>query len=144
MIAAELDTTIQLVLRALHEHGIPVRRGGAPRTRDTADTRERAADTALRRLTALYQDPDVVALLREHHIPQRPMPGTITERFPTPVPVTREFLTAAYTDIGLAAAHIEQLTGQPAERILQQLHHHQIPVRHTLARSPWLQRQQHN
>jgi hypothetical protein len=125
------------VLRTLHEHGIPVRNSvRRHRTRDS--------DTALRRLAALYEDPDVVALLREHHIPQRPMPGTITQRFPTPAPVTRAFLTTAYTDIGLAAAHIEQLTGQPAERILQQLHHHQIPVRHTLARSPWLQRQQHH
>ena len=70
------------------------------------------------------------------------MPGTITQRFPAPAPITRSFLTQAYTDIGLAAAHIEQLTGQPAERVLQQLHHHRIPVRHTRSRSPWPQRQQ--
>jgi len=102
------------VLRSLHDHGIPVRRGGAPRKRDH--------DRALRRLTALYHDPDVAALLRRHRIPERPMPGTITERFPTPTPVTRSFLAEAYTEIGLAAEHIEQLTGQPAERVLQLLH----------------------
>ena len=80
-IAAELDTTIHQVLRTLHEHGIPVRRGGAPRKRD--------GDPAHARLTALYHDPDVTALLRQHRIPARPMAGTITQRFPTPAPITR-------------------------------------------------------
>ena len=80
-IAAELDTTVHLVLRTLHEHGIPVRPGGAPR--------KRGGDHALRRLTALYQDPDVAALLQRHRIPARPVAGTITERFPTPAPLTR-------------------------------------------------------
>ena len=80
-IAAELDTSIQQVLRTLHEHGIPVRRGGAPRKRAQ---RPRPA-----RLTALYLDPDVAALLHRHRIPARPMAGTITQRFPTPAPITR-------------------------------------------------------
>ena len=133
-IAAELDTSIQLVLRSLHEYGIPVRRGGAPRKGDN--------DRALRRLTALYQDPDVAALLRRHRIPERPIPGTITQRFPTPAPITRSFLAEAYTEIGLAAEHIEQLTGQPAERVLQLLHEFEIPVRPAGPQSPWLQRQQ--
>ena len=47
--------------------------------------------------------------------------GTITERFPTPVEITLSFLTEAYTQIGLAAGHIEQLTGQRADRLLQLL-----------------------
>jgi transposase-like protein len=131
-IAAELDTTIQLVLRALHDHGIPVRPSGPPRKRD--------GDQALRRLTALYQDPDVAALLRRHRIPTRPEAGTITERFPTPVTLTRPFLAEAYSEIGLATAHIEQLTGQPAEQVLQLLHEQGIPVR-SGAQSPWLRRQ---
>ena len=75
------------------------------------------------------------------------MPGTITERFPTPTPVTRSFLAEAYTEIGLAAEHIEQLTGQPAERVLQRqrqrlLRKYGIPVRPGGPQSPWLQRQQ--
>src|SRR5664280_717414 len=86
--ADELGTSVQLVLRTLHEHGIPVRRGGAPHKRDN--------DRALQRLAALYQDPDVLALLRRHRIPERPVPGTITERFPTPADVTRSFLAEAY------------------------------------------------
>ncbi len=90
---------------------------------------------------ALYQDRDVTALLGRHRIPQQPAAGTITERFPTPLEVTRSFLTEAYTEIGLAAGHIELLTGQPAEHILQLLHEHGIPVRPGGAQSPWLQRQ---
>ena len=132
-IAAELNTTSQQVLRALHEHGIPVRPGGPPR--------KRGGDQALQRLTALYQDPDVAALLQRHRIPTRPEAGTITERFPTPVTLTRPFLVEAYTEIGLATSHIEQLTGQPAECILQLLRDQGIPVRHSGPHSPWLQRQ---
>jgi len=93
----------------LHEHGIPVRRGGAPYKRDN--------DRALQRA------------------------GTITERFPTPAEVTNSFLAEAYTEIGLAAGHIEQLTGQPAERVLQMLHEQGVPIRQSGSQSPWLQRQ---
>jgi hypothetical protein len=121
------------VLRALHEHGIPVRPGGAPR--------KRGGDQALRRLTALYQDPDVVALLQRHRIPARPAAGTITDGFPTPVALTRSFLIDAYIEIGLASGHTEQLTGQPAEQVLQELHDHGIPVRTFGPPSPWLRRQ---
>ena len=134
MIAAELDTSIQQVLRTLHEHGIPVRRGGAPSQPDNAH--------ALQRLTALYQDPDVVALLREHHIPERPMAGTITQRFPTPALITRTFLAA-----GLHRDRFSCSTYRTTHRTTSRTHPAptpppQIPVRHTLARSPWLQRQQ--
>jgi hypothetical protein len=42
------------------------------------------------------------------------MPGTITQRFPTPAPVTRAFLTTAYTDIGLAGpVQHNQRSGRP-------------------------------
>ena len=131
-IAADLDTTVHLVLRTLHEHGIPVRRGGPPPKRDGAP--------AQARLAALYDDPDVTALLHQHRIPTRPMAGTITQRFPTPTPVTRSFLTEAYIEIGLAAGHIEQLTGQPAGHVLQLLHDHGITVRPSGSQSPWLRR----
>jgi hypothetical protein len=46
--------------------------------------------------------------------------------------------------IGLAAGHIVQLTRQPAERVLQLLREHGIPVRSSAALSPWLQRQRDN
>jgi len=103
---------------------------------------KRAGDpAALKRLAALYEDPDVTALLQRHGIPERPVAGTITQRFPTPSPIPSTFLAEAYTEIGLAAGHIEQLTGQPAERVLQMLHEHGVPIRQAGSQSPWLQRQ---
>ena len=80
-IAAHLDSTIQLILRALHDAGVPVRRSGIrPRRRPPDDTQL---------LAALYADPDVTAVLRappgpgtasapagQHH---RPLP-TLAER----------------------------------------------------------------
>jgi hypothetical protein len=57
-IAAHLDSTIQLVLRALHDAGVPVRRSGIrPRRRPPDDTQL---------LAALCADPDVTAVLRRH------------------------------------------------------------------------------
>jgi len=91
-IAAELDTSIHQVLRTLHHPRHPGPQGLAPRQRDR--------NTALQRPAALYQDPDVVALLRRHRVPERPVAGNITERFPNPVEVTRSFLAEAYAEIG--------------------------------------------
>jgi hypothetical protein len=132
-IAAHQDVTVKLVLRTLHDHGVPVRRGGPP-------PRHAVDDEVDPRLTALYADPEITALLRRHRIPRRNRPGTITERFPTAAPVTEAFLREAYLDIGLAATHIEQLTGQPMERILSLMRAHAIPVRPPRF-SPWLVRQ---
>ena len=92
-IAAHQDVTVNLVLRTLHDHGVPVRRGGPPPRRPVDDVDPR--------LTALYADPEITALLRRHRIPRRNRPGTITERFPTAAPVTEAFLREAYVDIGL-------------------------------------------
>lgn len=130
-IAAHLDTTSTLVLRTLHEHDVPVRRGPS----------RRPADPDAARLSALYADPEVHALLRAHRIPRRPIVGGIAERFPKPFPLTRRLLTRAYQDIGLSATHIEQLTGQPAERVLAELRTHDIPVRPKSFFSPWFLRQ---
>jgi hypothetical protein len=130
-IAAHLDTTPALVLRTLHEHAVPVRRGPS--------RRPAAPDAA--RLTALYGDPDVLALLRAHRIPRRTIVGGIAERFPRPIALTGPFLTAAYQDIGLSATHIEQLTGQPTERVLAELRSHDIQVRSKASFSPWFLRQ---
>ena len=58
--------------------------------------------------------------------------------------MTPGFLSAAYLDIGLAAVHIEQLTGHPAEQVLDLLHQHRIPVRRAGGHSPWYRRQHHH
>lgn len=131
-IAAELDTTQHMVLRTLHENAVPVRPSGSRRTVADNDGEQQ--------LTALYADPDVATLLQQHHMPRRERPGSVSERFPTAVPLTQDLLRQAYTDIGLAARHIELLTGQPAEQILDALHATDIPVRHS-GMSPWLAHQ---
>ena len=129
-IAASLDVGIRLVLRTLHDHGVPVRRGGSP-------PRTPSRATIDPRLTALYADPEITTMLRRHRIPRREQPGSIIDRFPEAAPVTQSFLREAYLQIGLAATHIEQLTGQPAERILGLLHASSVPVRSAGSFSPW-------
>jgi hypothetical protein len=133
-VAANLDVGIQLVLRTLHDHGVPVRRGGPP-------SRARSRTMIDPRLTALYADPEITSMLRRHRVPRREQPGSITDRFPKAARVTTSFLREAYLEIGLAATHIEQLTGQPAERILALLHAGSVPVRSAGSFSPWYVRQ---
>jgi hypothetical protein len=82
----------------------------------------------------------VTALLRRYRVPRRHQPGSIAERFPTPHRPTAAFLNAAYTGIGLAASHIEQLTGYPADQIQDALHALGIPVRPASSFSPWYRR----
>lgn len=130
-IAAHLDTTPALVLRTLHEHDVPVRLGPS----------RRPADPEAARLTALYNDAEVCALLRAHRIPRRSIVGGIAERFPKPARLTKRFLTRAYEEIGLSATHIEQLTGQPNERVLAEIRAQGIAVRPPSSFSPWLIRQ---
>jgi len=86
-IAAEQHTTVQRVLRTLHENGIPVRRAGFPSGRQT---------DAYLLLDDLYADPDVLALLQRHHIPVRPQHGPIAARFPQPAPLTTTLLRHGY------------------------------------------------
>ena len=133
-IAAELDINAKRVLRALHDNAIPVRVAG-PRTR------HEVAPTQLLRM--LYADPQVRALLRRHHLPRRPQPGPIAERFPDPVPLTEALLREAYLDLGLAARQIELLTGHSTEHIIPALTEANITIRAGGRASPWLIRQWH-
>lgn len=130
-IAAHLDVSQQQVLRVLHEHGVPVRRGPS--------RRHPHPDSA--RLTALYEDPDVRALLRRHGIPHRRVTGGIAERFPRPYPLTYEMLTEGYLVIGLSAAHLEQITGNSQETVYNSLHANGIVLRPAGSFSPWFLRQ---
>lgn len=132
-IAVHLDTTTRLVLRTLHDADVPVRRGGTrPRRRPPDETQL---------LAALYTDPEITAGLRRHRVPRRPRPGSITTRFPTPVPLAAQLLADLYTGTGLSARQIELLTGQPHEQILDGLHQAGILVRRPTSSSPWLTRQ---
>lgn len=130
-IAAHLDLSRQQVLRTLHEHGIPVRHGPS--------SRQPHPDSA--RLTALYDDPEICALLRRHGIPRRRVTGGIAERFPQPYPLTYKLLTDGYLLIGLSAAHLEQITGNSQETIYNALHANGIALRPAGSFSPWFLRQ---
>jgi DNA-binding transcriptional regulator LsrR (DeoR family) len=127
-IAAETGYTQRTVLRALHDAGVPVRR---PRARAAAPLHERL-------LAALYEDPAVQAVLDRHGIRPRPSPGSIAERFPEPEPLSRPLLRELYGDLGLSARHVELLTGQPFEQILDALRDFGILVRSSRGFSPWL------
>lgn len=129
LIAVELDTTVQLVLRTLHEQGVPVRRPGPQ-----SGGRRPAVD---RLLDDLYGDADVTGFLRRWGIPRREQTGPVASRFPTPVELSEPLLRDAYLDVGLSARQIEVLTGQPSEQILDALHAMGIPVRGS-GLSPWL------
>ena len=91
-------------------------------------------------MAALYADPDVTGFLKRHRIPQRPQRGPIARRFPQPIPLSEPLLRQAYVHLGLSARHIELLTGQPADQILDALPTAGIPVRVTSTPSPWLTR----
>ena len=52
---------------------------------------------------------------------QVPPFGPIWARFPGPVPLTRDLVTELYEGCGVALAHIELLTGQPAETVREHL-----------------------
>ena len=60
-IAAHLDSTVKTVLRTLHDHTASVVRRGGPPPHRTPDVDPR--------LTALYSDPEITALLGRHRIP---------------------------------------------------------------------------
>lgn len=130
-VGVELDRSLAVVLRALHDHAIPVRIG--PR-------RMAGRDNRIELLNELYADPEVLDLLRRHRIVRRPRPGTLVERFPRPATITTELLRGAYVELGLSARHIELLTGQPADQILDALHDAGLPVRPKGSMSPWRQR----
>jgi hypothetical protein len=59
-----------------------------------------------------YADPEITAVLDRLCVPRRPAGGDITERFPEPVPITRELLHGRYEFAGCSSGQIELLTGQ--------------------------------
>jgi transposase len=135
-VAQRLKTTPIVVRRSLHAHGIPVRPGG------TRPGRQGGSGGGIRVLHELYADPEVVALLRRYGLPRRSRPGPLAMRFPEPIRPNAGLLRDAYEGVGLAAAHIELLTGQPADQILDALHQAGIAVRHGYGASPWRRRLQ--
>jgi len=76
-------------------------------------------------------------MLRVYGVAKVRRPGSIAERFPVPFELDTAFLEDAYLGVGLSARHIELLTGQPMEQVLDALRVAGIPVRTNAGLSPW-------
>jgi len=130
-VALAAGTNRVAVLRTAHSFGFPVRpRASAPGSKDGC--------TLL--VEALYTDPQVSAVLRRHGVDKVPPFGPIWARFPEPVPLTRDLVTELYEGCGVALAHIELLTGQPAETVRQHLARWGVALRARGGSCPFLRR----
>jgi hypothetical protein len=126
-----LGVSGQIVLRAAHDEGLPVRMGGPESSSGPAE---------IELIDALYADPLVHHALVRHGIGRCPAGGTIWQRFPVPLAVSPELATELYVDCGLSVRHIELLTGQPSQTILRLLRAQGVTRRPAGGRSPFLRR----
>lgn len=126
-----LGVSGQIVLRAAHDEGIPVRVGGPEPNRGPAE---------IELIEALYADPLVRVALVRHGIAPRRAGGQIWQRFPDPMPLSAFLAEELYVRCGLGIRHIELLTGQPSQTVLRLLRDHKIVRRPAGGRTPFLRR----
>jgi hypothetical protein len=119
------------VLRSAHALGVPVRAGGAVPLPGPED---------IELIAALYADPLIAAVLTAHDIPRVPPGGSLSERFPQPVPLTTPLVKDLYWGCGTGLNHVELLTGQAAESIRGFMRRAGIQLRHPGGRTPFLRR----
>jgi hypothetical protein len=119
-VAAQLDSTINVVLRTGHAHGVPIRQGGGGSPAVTA---------AVALIDGLYRDDQISEVLDRHAVPRRPAGGDIAVRFPDPVPLTAQLLDELYHDAGCSSGQIELLTGQPQIVVRATMHRLGIDLR---------------
>ena len=126
-----LGVSRKVVLRAAHDHGLPVRVGGPAPSRGPVD---------IELIDALYADMEVQRAMRRHGLPRIPPGGPVWQRFPVPLRLTVELATELYVSCGLGLTHIELLTGQPAASVCRLLHSTGVAMRPPGGRSPFLRR----
>jgi hypothetical protein len=126
-----LGVSRQVILRTAHDQGLPVRVGGPEPRRGPAE---------IELVDALYADPVVQQTIARYGLVRRPAGGPIWQRFPLPVSVSPELAEELYVSCGLGVRHIELLSGQPAQTILELLHAHGVQVRPAGGRSPFMRR----
>lgn len=90
-----LGVSRQVVLRAAHDEGLPVRMGGQ-------EPRHGPAEIQL--IDALYADPLVQRALSRYGVPLRPDAGPIWQRFPVPLQVSPQLAEELYVRCGLGGA----------------------------------------
>jgi hypothetical protein len=91
-------------------------------------------------VNALYADPLIAAALAAHDVRRVPAGGSVSRRFPEPVPLTVPLVRDLYWGCGTGLNHIELLTGQAAENIRGFMRRTGIPLRHTGGQTPFLRR----
>jgi transposase len=135
MTAAEagqrLGVSGNTVLRNAHVLGLPVRSGGAVPLPGPSE---------IELVNALYADKLVACVLAAHDIPQVAPGGSLTERFPEPVPLTTPLVKDLYWACGVGISHIELLTGQPAESIRGFMRRSGVSLRPPGGRTPFMRR----
>jgi DNA-binding CsgD family transcriptional regulator len=140
MTAAEVGLRLGVsggtVLRSAHALGIPVRSGGAV----PWGTGPLRGPEDIELVNALYADPLIAAALTAHDVPRVPAGGSLSQRFPVPVPLATPLVKDLYWGCGTGLNHIELLTGQPAESIRGFMRRAGIPLRNAGGRTPFLRR----
>ncbi|HTU07545.1 MAG TPA: hypothetical protein VMG13_18480 [Trebonia sp.] len=135
MTAAEagqrLGTSGKTVLRSAHALGLPVRSGGAVPLPGPEE---------IELVRALYADPLITAALTVHDVPHVLPGGSLSERFPEPVPLSAPLVKDLYWRCGAGLTHIELLTGQAADSIRGFMRRSGIPLRHPGGRTPFMRR----
>jgi DNA-binding XRE family transcriptional regulator len=135
MTAAEagqrLGVSGNTVLRSAHALGLPVRSGG---------TVPLPGPEEIELVSALYADPLIAAVLTAHDIPHVPPGGSVSERFPDPIPLSTSLVKDLYWGCGAGLNHIELLTGQAADSIRGFMRRSGIPLRHPGGRTPFMRR----
>jgi hypothetical protein len=130
-VGRKLDTSRNVVLRNAHDLGIPVRTGG---------TVPQSGPDEIELIDALYADGPVAGVLAECNIPRVPAGAPIWQRFPEPIPLTRQLVAGLYWHCGVGLHHIELLTGQPAQTVRGFMRRTGMTPRHPGGRSPFLRR----
>jgi hypothetical protein len=130
-VGRKLDASRKIVLRTAHDLGMPVRASAAAAP---------SGPDEIQLIGALYTDGMVRATLAGHGIAEVPAGGPIWQRFPRPVPLTRELVADLYWRCGVGLHHIELVTGQPAHTVRGFMRRTRIPVRGPGGRTPFLRR----
>ena len=126
-----LGASRKVVLRNAHDLGFPVRTGGVAAW---------SGPSEIELVNALYADELIDAVLAGHKIARVPAGGPIWQRFPRPVPLTKQLVEDLYWGCGVGLSHIELLTGQPAQTVGRLMGRYEITTRPPGGLSPFLRR----